>query len=57
MWDDLGEYISKLCDENDKDITKVVEVGVGKFQGVSNYLIFYITLYKTIIYYLLIFLN
>ncbi|MCQ2738566.1 MAG: hypothetical protein MJ224_08175 [archaeon] len=27
-----------LCDENDKDITKVVEVGVGKFQGVSNYL-------------------
>ena len=38
MWDDLGEYISKLCDENEKDITKVVEVGVGKFQGVSNYL-------------------
>lgn len=38
MWDDLGEYISNLCDENEKDITKVVEIGVGKFQGVSNYL-------------------
>lgn len=38
MWDDLGEYISKLCDENNKDIVKVVEIGVGKFHGISDYL-------------------
>lgn len=38
MWDDLGEYISKLCDENNKDSVKVVEIGVGKFHGISDYL-------------------
>lgn len=38
MWNDLGEYISKLCDEYEQDTVKVIEIGVGKFQGVSNYL-------------------
>ena len=41
MWDDLEEYINKLSNEysakhNRK--TKVVEIGVGKFQTISNHL-------------------
>lgn len=38
MWDDLGEYISKLCDEKNQENIKVVEIGVGKFHGISNFL-------------------
>ena len=38
MWDDLRDYISKLCDEHDKDTVKVVEIGVGKFHSISNFL-------------------
>lgn len=41
MWNDLEEYISKLCQENSAKThkkTKLVEIGVGKFQTISNHL-------------------
>ena len=41
MWNDLEEYISKLCQENSAKThkkTKIVEIGVGKFQTISNHL-------------------
>ena len=39
MWNDLEEYILKLAIENNKktgEKTKIVEIGVGKFQTISN---------------------
>lgn len=38
MWNDLGEYIAKLCTNKSKKPSKVVEIAIGKFFGVSNYL-------------------
>ncbi len=41
MWNDLEEYIIKLCNENSAKTnkkTKLVEIGVGKFQTISNHL-------------------
>lgn len=40
MWDDLGEFIVKKCQNNkiDSNSCKVVEIGIGKFSGVSDYL-------------------
>ena len=38
MWNDLGEYIANLCDKNPKNPSKVVEIAIGKFFNVSNYL-------------------
>ncbi|WP_297980835.1 UPF0146 family protein [uncultured Methanobrevibacter sp.] len=41
MWDDLEEFIIKLCDENTaktNEKTKIVEIGVGKFHNISNHL-------------------
>lgn len=38
MWNDLGEYITNLCDNSLNKKEKVVEVGVGKFLNLSNYL-------------------
>jgi len=43
MWDDLAKFISILCDKKSKEREieekiKVVELAVGRFQGVSNYL-------------------
>ena len=39
MWNDLEEYILKLAIENSKKTgkkTKIVEIGVGKFQTISK---------------------
>lgn len=39
MWTDLEEYILKLAIENSQktgEKTKIVEIGVGKFQTISN---------------------
>ena len=39
MWDDLSQYIIDLAMENSKRTgrnTKIVEIGVGKFQSISN---------------------
>lgn len=39
MWNDLEEYILKLAIENSKKTgrkTKIVEIGAGKFQTISN---------------------
>lgn len=39
MWNDLEEYIFKLAIENSKKTgkkTKIVEIGVGKFQTISK---------------------
>ena len=39
MWDDLEEYILKLAIENSEKTnskTKIVEIGAGKFQTISN---------------------
>ena len=39
MWNDLEEYILKSAIENSEKtgkITKIVEIGVGKFQAISN---------------------
>ncbi|MBQ6813853.1 MAG: hypothetical protein IJP12_04355 [Methanobrevibacter sp.] len=41
MWDDLEEYITMFCKENSARTnkkTKVVEIGVGKFQKISKHL-------------------
>lgn len=38
MWDDLGEYILNLCETKDNSPQKVVEIAIGKFFGVSNFL-------------------
>ncbi|MCQ2977036.1 MAG: hypothetical protein MJ232_03375 [archaeon] len=38
MWEDLGKYIEKIANEQKKEKVKIVEIGVGKFQGISNYL-------------------
>ena len=38
MWNDLGEYIANLCDNKSKNPSKVVEIAIGKFFKVSNYL-------------------
>ncbi|MCL2157526.1 MAG: hypothetical protein FWH54_05845 [Methanobrevibacter sp.] len=38
MWNDLGEYIASLCEDNLKNPSKVVEIAIGKFFYVSNYL-------------------
>ena len=38
MWNDLGEYIVNLCDTQSKNHLKVVEIAIGKFFKVSNYL-------------------
>ncbi|MBR5503967.1 MAG: hypothetical protein IKV87_05960 [Methanobrevibacter sp.] len=41
MWDDLEEYINNLANEHSfktNEKTKIVEVGVGKFQTISNHL-------------------
>jgi len=38
MWNDLGEYIANLFDNKSKSQSKVVEVGIGKFFKVSDYL-------------------
>ena len=38
MWSDLGEYITNLCDNKSKNPSKIVEIGIGKFFLVSNYL-------------------
>lgn len=35
MWNDFGEYILSLCDDN---TTKIAEIGVGKFHKVYEYL-------------------
>ena len=39
MWDDLSQYIINLAMENNKRTgrnTKIVEIGVGRFQSISN---------------------
>ena len=39
MWDDLSQYIINLAMENSKRTgrnTKIVEIGVGRFQSISN---------------------
>ena len=39
MWDDLSQYIIILAMENNKRTgrnTKIVEIGVGRFQSISN---------------------
>lgn len=39
MWNDLEEFILKTAIENSEktgEITKIVEIGVGKFQAISN---------------------
>lgn len=39
MWNDLEEFILKLASENSQETgrkTKIVEIGVGKFQTISN---------------------
>ena len=39
MWDDLSQYIIGLAMENSKRTgrnTKIVEIGVGRFQSISN---------------------
>ena len=38
MWNDLGKYIASSWDKNSKTRFKVVEIAIGKFFGVSNYL-------------------
>ncbi|MCL2115993.1 MAG: hypothetical protein FWH29_07215 [Methanobrevibacter sp.] len=38
MWNDLGEYIANLGDSNSENPSKVVEIAIGKFFYVSNYL-------------------
>ena len=38
MWDSLGEYIEKIAIENNSNVFKVVEIGVGKFFKISEYL-------------------
>jgi len=38
MWNDLGEYIANLCNNDAKNPSKVVEIAIGKFFDVSNYL-------------------
>lgn len=38
MWNDLSEYIYQLCENNEKEVSKVVEIGIGKFYNISNYL-------------------
>ncbi|MDR2967819.1 MAG: hypothetical protein LBU74_07740 [Methanobacteriaceae archaeon] len=38
MWNDLGEYIDRLCDNKSKNPSKVVEIAIGKFFIVSSYL-------------------
>lgn len=35
MWDSFGEYILSLCEKNP---TKIAEIGVGKFNGVYDFL-------------------
>lgn len=35
MWDSFGEYILSLCNKNP---TKIAEIGVGKFNGVYDFL-------------------
>lgn len=43
MWNDFGEYIVSYCNKiNDKyedSNCKIIEIAIGKFFGVSNYLI------------------
>lgn len=57
MWNDFGEYIVKLCENqssekelfhNELNHAKIVEIGIGKFLDVSKYLedINYINLLK-----------
>ena len=39
MWDDLSQYIINLAMEKSKRTgrnTKIVEIGVGRFQSISN---------------------
>ena len=41
MWNDLEEFILKLAIENSEKTgrkTKIVEIGAGKFQAISNHL-------------------
>lgn len=38
MWDDLGKFIEKKANEINKDNIKIVEIGVGKFHGIADYL-------------------
>lgn len=40
MWEDLGEFIVKQCqdEKNNLDSCKVVEIAIGKFFTVSDYL-------------------
>lgn len=42
MWEDIGEYIVKIGEENlkkkNKERIKVAEIAIGKFQGTADYL-------------------
>ncbi|MDR0911545.1 MAG: hypothetical protein LBM96_02960 [Methanobrevibacter sp.] len=38
MWKDLGEYIENLANSHPNNKNKIVEIAIGKFFEVSNYL-------------------
>jgi len=43
MWNDFGEYIVNYCnnliDKSEDSNCKIIEIAIGKFFGVSNYLL------------------